>query len=883
MKLVMKTQRLHRALCLVFVLAGLVASLQLQPVSATSNYGPDPDDVGPVLGAANPNILSYAVSNDGYTDITYNHLKIYSKGDRIAVFIANSDLCEGNREVAGAIDAYYSGANPITYGGQVTTYTLKNSTGTTVSVTGAKRSSAYCATGDGQTQWSSSGDSTGAGYAQTTVRMVLSHGASTVPGRNDTYQYDLDVAWDANGGCGAGSCGLNGYRIKVLNLDTGASTYGSGSNIWVSQDPSAGATQVGLNPGIKPQGNYFNSYWYFAPDCSLNGQSVTKRLTIYDDDNYNNAGVQPTTNPFDVRVQRKTRYGGSWATMSIPGTDISSPSVLDRKNQSSTGVWELGTSGNQHYIYIDFTVNADYIYRLYIGGQYYNNTIQFSLPYSNFWAEQYNQCQKSVSPQIDMPATANVGDTVTATFKINNASADYYNGYVNHYRYFYWDTGGSTGYETGNGDTLINPQSSAGNTAVNPNGHLQNNGTGYGPVIVGSTADISLGSWSGVAKTDASPVAGKNFTRICAALNLNADDSNTLIVGTVGWLIKCTDIGKYPSMSVTGGDVRTGGGFPSDNCSITAPASESASLGRYSGFSVIGHDYVGSNHTRAQFGVISPGIVNYFASNTTTPTTTQTLTFGNALPYQTAVLANGNQGVFYGAMNLSETRRTHCLTNVFDGRYNVVPTPPTQNVNAGLSGATAQTLTAGTSYVYDFNDAVGGRTLELNGLTLGVGQRTVVRVKNGGGATGNKVVINGNITYAPNVYASVYTLPQFVLLVDAPLGVGESIFVKNGVTQLDGIYASQAGSFVTCEEGQASTSVITMSTPCTNTLKVNGAIIAKGRLYVRRTAGHDTSASTGPAETFNLRPDTLLSDYGRNGSGGTTLETTYQTELSPRY
>lgn len=167
-------------------------------------------------------------------------------------------------------------------------------------------------------------------------------------------------------------------------------------------------------------------------------------------------------------------------------------------------------------------------------------------------------------------------------------------------------------------------------------------------------------------------------------------------------------------------------------------------------------------------------------------------------------------------------------------------------------------------------------SLTIRGGDISSGRRVVVRV------TGN-VVIAGDIRYANGSHGSLSTVPQLVI-------IANNIIINTGVRNIDAwLIASGTGSdgyITTCNTGfsAAAASPLTdglNSGVCNNELRLNGPVLAN-RLFLRRTFGAEEANPGVPAEIFNLRPDTYLSNYDANRNSG-SIKTSYVKELPPRF
>lgn len=196
-------------------------------------------------------------------------------------------------------------------------------------------------------------------------------------------------------------------------------------------------------------------------------------------------------------------------------------------------------------------------------------------------------------------------------------------------------------------------------------------------------------------------------------------------------------------------------------------------------------------------------------------------------------------------------------------------------------------------------------TLTANaGNTLNNGQWLVVN------AVGHNITIDRDIRYANGPFTNVNQIPQLIIIAD-------NITINDNVTNVDAWLVAKNdparptayGAIATCNQRVrwqsnantistnataqwlavnytlantvANSPALTIGT-CSNTLRINGPVIAN-KLYLRRTAGSGTGTAAGdPAEIINLRPDTYLWAQHRMNTNG-AYRTMTVTELPPRY
>lgn len=182
----------------------------------------------------------------------------------------------------------------------------------------------------------------------------------------------------------------------------------------------------------------------------------------------------------------------------------------------------------------------------------------------------------------------------------------------------------------------------------------------------------------------------------------------------------------------------------------------------------------------------------------------------------------------------------------------------------------------------------GSGQISLAGGTLQAGRWLVIN------APAADITITGDITYTTDVLASIYDIPQLVI-------IAKNITIAESVTQVDAWLIARGDSN---GGGILSTCTFTSTDPtrdsfpafspfpglsnlgldlnkCNQKLTINGPVMAQ-KLYLLRTAGSGTGATSGdPAEVFNLRPDAFLWASARAVVSG-RLQTVHTTELPPR-
>lgn len=508
--------------------------------------------------------------------------------------------------------------------------------------------------------------------------------------------------------------------------------------------------------------------------------------------------------------------------------------------------------------YWDFQAQAGHRYVLELLNVYYNNTIQLSTPFDGvYWNATCQNPEARVRPQVGLSpnkSTYEVGDAVTATASIVNTTSN--TGNTNNMTRRVWLDGGNQTCCNANDDVLFDATYTTNRQIPPSNYNLAN-----------------LGAYQ----------LNGQYAYICTSLinlraNNTANNGNPPVWTTV--IVDddrlCRPIGKYPSLQVRGGDIRTGGSFTEVGgvCSAT-PTS-------VSDFSVIGHNYVTSKGSFGEYGIVSAGRIMNFGANAVYSggITSPNLMFGNRYHGDNTV-----DGLFYSVtpdLSLGSSMKTHCIPDVFASASYAFANPTSYD----SSTVTVDTAAAGeVRYHHQFRGSNQTLTLNMSGA-LDDGKRRIVRItQDAPGHTGNRVVINGNITYADKAYASATQLPFFALIAD---GSDVDIQVNNSVSSLAGLYATRSD-FVTCNagavggiRGTANGTQVGNGSWCNAALSINGAVLVGGRIYPYRTAGQNTAADNTPAEIFNLRGDLLISEYLRK-SQTAQMRATNQIELPPRF
>ncbi len=526
---------------------------------------------------------------------------------------------------------------------------------------------------------------------------------------------------------------------------------------------------------------------------------------------------------------------------------------------------------NGYYI-VTFPAIKDHKYVLYLANVENGLVFQYGVPFdSTFYDRDCNLTDAVVQPKASWSDTAvEGGQSVNFSTSIDNVSAK--TATINDARVRVWKDEGSKTFGAGDAAIPGSPWDLVNaNTAINANATL--------PLQSGSaTGDV-------------------NYAFLCAEVYSVAP----VTVGPVQTIVQastpaCVKIGKYPSIKITGGDVRSGGTY-------TTGTNTTCTLGVNSTgveYMIRAHEYGGTKGATVENAIRTPGGIRSFGS------------VGLPYKYNPVSLNNDNSikllfgtdkwltkyafdtpgpnnesGYFLGLPPLDADQATHCLPDLAD-QYDT-------DTGAPVNAPATAVITPGTATAYKFTG--NNQTLTLcstalcpagGSVTINKNQRVILRVTQPAGfnpALGkNTVVIKANVLYPNRVsttYASIDELPSFVLITDP----GIVIKIDPDVTTINGVIGARDNVY-TCGsyDGIAAVAPVlttTASSICTKALTYYGSIITSGHFYPFRTAGYDTAADTNVAELMSQLPETLLSNYDHmREQPGVTVDV--QTELPPR-
>lgn len=815
--------------CLVLLLGLLIAFSDSGVAQAASNEGPiHVDNDGTRLIAPNSSLgnsfpsagryWDYVVSYDDYTDVTSSDVLVYSPVQRPTITIIGSDLCVNNSQNMRAGDVPYSPAMPS--GRRANDYRLytfdPRNPGTPQYGSGI--SVAYDAG-----VWNYSAAAT---CRASTVTLIPAAYSIRDDGTG-MYIYRINaLANMVSGGKFANSFHVVGPPGSIVTQSAVPAFSGFGMQ---ASYPFPDAPTPNDPTPPDPHRVYSDLFIPFGPDCTLTTPTATKSIIITDADNDNQYSVQPQ--PFRIAVQAFTRSTGVYrGYVPLTWRDVGAGYATDVSGGART-VWEPHGS-NQTGVLFDFTVQQGVVYRLVIARVYYNNTLEFRLPYDG--AHFYIPCTQPtvVRPVASLPPSAEVGGTVTATASAQRVGAAATNATGNYLRRVWYDTDRDGAWDAGE----VAP---AWYNGGNPNW------TG--------TFSVPSGLSSAAFPTRSGPV--DRAGRLCTMLQFtNPPGANTTYGTPNPTPPSCTEIGKRPKMHVEGGDVMAGGTFR--NGSGVCPILNPAPIGvRGSSVLTIGAAQYSSY---ADYGIISLGQITTFGANTSPPQQplANMASYGNTT----------NLGYFYsagrGTPATGNPTQARCINDPFAVFSSRGPVFTAATLGAGVNLATALNATSYAGIMY-----TGTTTLRIGALPkIPAGKKIYIYAPNA------NVEIVSNIEYEDGPYASIDQLPQVVVMSGGGSTSGK-ITVLGNVTRMDGIYATR-GDFVTCN-------VAPRANTCTSPLNVNGAVVAN-RVIPFRTAGAQAPNYGDMAETFRLRPDVLLNQFNSPG-GNATVRTIDQREVPPRF
>ena len=701
--------------------------------------------------------------------------------------------------------------------------------------------------------------------------------------------YDIDNV----GGSGAQPSGGPEVRVRIYNITNDAYVDfngGVGTTWRPNGDNTISQIDFTARPGRKYRLELLDVYKNNTIQYGVPFPQIFRLACGWEADGQARVdGVMGTIN-----ARRSTAHTFNFRVYRTSGSGDPDIRVVER--------WRSGNTGNVYDQKVDLNFNDDKGFTVPANatpGTNYCMDVWFTPSANDEGAENSNNACIHVV-EADMSAILNLtpddtptnyvepGETVTAEAQIRNNGTS--NGNIQ-YLHEMW-------YETGARDNTYDADD------------LNHQTTGWVNRTVGAGNTPTVNTFT---QSTSNPPATAAY--VCSRLRVQRQAGDTSII-SVGNVAKCVPIGKSPSFAVPNGSVRTGGNYGSGTCRVSMPVIASATYDKYEHyFGVIAHKYdrdlANPHHTYVADSVLSPGdidnTVSMKAGIGTGADTRLHFARGSGPDMPAATVVGGGQ--FYGSFQDIDGAdgtvnnvfgenpfKTHCLTSLFDATRYPAATD-TVDAATATSYALPDPVTGVKAVTLQMCGDIPNRLLTLTrptgSLDLSSGQQYIVRVvANPANPSCDDnpvyVKINTNVKYTGTA-ANIDKLPQFVFLAGANSGSRVSVYIDNAVTRLDGIYgnrgANGAATFLTCAQraGSPLSSLVAMdSNECGNRLQINGAVVLGGRLHPYRAFGHGQAGNTDPAETFNLRADTTLSDYARDHNSS-QLEVVNQREFAPRF
>jgi len=677
---------------------------------------------------------------------------------------------------------------------------------------------------------------------------------------------------------------LNFFSISALNSGNNA------NNVFIAQAGGTSGYEATIQSSTRPSkyydydvggaqasnnSDFINYKIHFGSDCTVTSDRPAT-ITLYDLDNPGDVD-NDDTNTQDFKYVNVGLYRSDGTIVALNSV------VLTRSDGTTTSLPVVGNTftpqgSNNGTIRMNFTAEPAGQYELRLNNVFNNNTIQFSTPYDGiFW---YPACKPSIDllPSVN-PNPLESGGAGTGSAQIENTSL-FNTGSFN----YTWDVW----YDTG--DSLFNE----------PAGNM------IGTQTTGTSSLIAYGTLTLPNKGfTTTPPTGS--TQVCSKIVVTGAGGNVTfnsvdpLDSSIGMAVACVPIAKYPAMKVSGGDVRTGGGFLNGTACQAREVINTTSNRQ----KIIGHQYItnpsGLRGSKAQYAVTGINEILFFGAGDyvkqwsgvavpTSETEARKWMFGSQA-WAGAGSPYSQSGLFWGTPVVTPT--TYCLADIPSAFPLTTSGNDTSGGNATYNLPSVSTGTTSMINTISSNGQVV--TLNTNGLTLQPNQRLFVKFTGAAGSStynanataSNTVKLNGDLKYAPGPYASVGELPLFVLYGDKD---GGNIAFSSTTGEVNGVFYAK-GNLYTCYTAtgiwgpsNASTSNFSTTTGCNNALRLNGTAVLGGRLFPYRTAGYDTVADWSTyAETITLKPETYLALFDQAQRTSNTIAVEDQKELAPRY
>ena len=683
-----------RGLILLGIAVALFATSFLFPEAAHAapNIGPDPADFTASTRYGNTNgntrTVDYTVATSAYNTILSTRLNIYLPSSSGTIVITNHNICYGTFRNGGRnYDQIDDGT--ANSSGNAVSFQIGAST-----QWGAWDSSSTC---DSKTlTFNVSGAALDVNTGMYKYQLVVSANPST-----DKY---MNTFWV--------TAPSNGYVSQDSSLSTSSFALNQTSPIPAGSNPS------NTQSPPSPYQDYTNYVVKFAPDCSLTTSSVAKSIEIFDDDNSGNWDVQPR--PFLVKLVEIDNVTN--AQTNVPLSASFPDGSGSASGPDASGYYTYATTANAKRIIINFTVKKGKKYQWLVDSVYYDNTLQFKVPYDNVYY--YLGCaqpdSKLKAGMVATPATMAQEETATFTPSISVSSFR-----ANHdvtcsiTRTLYPAAGGTTSLGT-------QPcQTTGGATTI--------------PVTGNGVITLASNNFSNASQ--ATP-----GSRICDTITITSpSDPDYFAAASDNTAEACVRITKTPHVQFIGGDVWAGGGFTAvspGTCTTaaritTAQPSATLSDGTYAGSGVAyGAFALGkiTNFGSASYPLVGSLGDNWLFANTNT----------------------SNYGYFNGG--------EHCL-NDYAAAYAAAPTlvgggsinVTCNDASCGGGGSGAWRVTSSASF---------SGTVPVD--------RTKVYFVNG------DATITGNITHVAS-YPNVDGVPSIVIIATGDIRVNAGVTQLDGI------------------------------------------------------------------------------------------------------
>jgi len=663
-----------------------------------------------------------------------------------------------------------------------------------------------------------------------------------------TDQIRNNAAGTPIGTCTAANCDR---YIGSAAVTTGAIPV---QNIATLGDTNSGSTGI-----------YTQQRFVFGLPCT-DTVSAIKRIALYDLDNGSTGGSWG--NIAESNGQNRGRFiiqsstnGTNWTSL----TTVPAPSQYTylRDFNTATGV-DLGPptvspiggiptilphDGSGVTTYAEFRMQPHVRYRIVVSPLYSNNIINLGLPVATRSVFGAIDCNVGLAGSITTNPAAGVnpiqsGRTLTISAEsTRSGNLDFTSSYSSQFRVWY-DTGDSAYNVADDGPTICNVVANRTHDSASPS-----------PFPLGSCPNV-------VANTG--PNGGQTVA-ICSQLILTRLATDTVTNITTGaapaGLVRCFNIGKSPHLAALNGDVYGGGAY------FTAGPCQVNNAVYVSGSAVPIGTPAANYSSYATYGVTSLGLLNGFGSNNRR---------ANDVDFDALMFSSRLEGLSRGFFlhdngvnaNPPTPRQNRCLTNPFT-TYGSRTTLVGASSSVDISMLATAGMTTGRSY--------NGGTLTITapaGYRIPLGAKVIIYAENA------DVKIDNDIIYQDTGYTSIDQLPQVVILSN------RDIIVDETVRQIDGVLAARRD-VITCELSGPAITALRLNV-CTQPLAVNGIAIAGNIIRPLRTYGAAESIADGTtygtvAETFSLRPDTLLSQLPGPGSTNVYMRTVHENEAPPRY